>query len=182
MTKRKLTFRAKIIAGTTTVLILLSIFTIFEVDVDGSLFGALWQIVYGDQVVCGGLKITLPRHWMAVSSKNSTLLVHLAGKNTAEIFFVPTNSDSGKWEQGRFRWLESKRAKYAAEGYEQLPTPNITTLGEPATCLEVALKGNTAQVRLDCGIADGRMLVTFKGIDKDIPTLNFILASLRPVA
>lgn len=171
--------RAKAFYCVVTVVFALAALTIFEVDVNGSLLGGLWQLVHGKQVKFAGLEATLPPYWLAIRSKNNTLLAHLEGKNTVEIFLVGTNVNSSHWEQGNLRWLESMRAEYVAEGYELLPPPSVTVMGRPAACVEAELKGST-EIRLQCGVADGQMLVTFKGRGKDVPALLSILASLRP--
>ena len=87
---------------TATIVFLVSAFTIFEFRVDGSLMGRLWQFVRGNQVDYEGLRITLPRYWLAFHRAGDLMLVHMAGDSSVKVIFMTTLlNDPGKWEQVR---------------------------------------------------------------------------------
>ncbi len=159
-------------------LLVLSAFTIFEFEVDGAVLGELQQFVWGQQIVCGNLKTAVPRYWVSVCRAHGMLLARVAGKQTVEVYLVPVSGDPAKWEQNRIRWLDYKTREYQSEGFEPMSPPHIESLGGPATCI-AGVNTNSAEVRLECGTFDGRILAVFKGKEKDIPNLISILTSLR---
>jgi hypothetical protein len=162
------------------IVVVLSAFTVFEFRVDGSLLGELWQFVRGNQVDYAGLRITLPRYWLAIRPADDMELVHMAGDRTAKIVLMTTPlNDPSKWEQLRPSWIESRNAKFESEGYEPTTIPTILAFGKPSTCLGFVPKNDRGKREIVCAIADGHMLAAFSGHESDVPTFTSIMDSVR---
>lgn len=168
---------------TATIVFLVSAFTIFEFRVDGSLMGRLWQFVRGNQVDYEGLRITLPRYWLAFHRAGDLMLVHMAGDSSVKVIFMTTLlNDPGKWEQVRPSWVESRNEKFGSEGYEPTTIPTILVLGQPSTCLGFAPKNDMGKREIVCAIAEGHMLVTFSGHESDQLTFTSIMGSVQTIS
>jgi len=178
MPKRKTIFYL-----TATIVIVMSVFVIFEFRVDGSLIGGLWQFMRGNQVDYERLRITLPRYWLAIHSSEDLVLVHMAGDRTAKVVLMTTLvNDPDKWEQIRPSWIESRNAKFESEGYDPITIPTILALGKPAACLGFTPKSNETKREIVCAIADGHVLATFDGRESDVRNLISILGSVRALS
>jgi hypothetical protein len=157
-------------------------FTIYEARVDGSIAASVWQLLRGNQVEYAGLKITLPRYWIAVHSADRLLLIHMVDHNTTRVsFLAPQHWDRNKWEQNRLRWVEGTLVDYEEKGFKSAFPPSMVVLGESPTCLEAVSK-DKEEVDIQCGIAEGRMLVTYWGTANDIPYFVSIVGSIEPSA
>jgi hypothetical protein len=174
-------YKSKTICTLAAVITGIAVFTVYELRVDGSILGSLWQLLRGNHVEYSGLTISLPRHWVAVRLEDKLILVGVAGHNTADVVFqkIPGVTPN-KWKQNRLRWVEMRQTKYRSEGYESVTPPPITVLGEPATCVEAVSQSGKGRIRIECGIDEGHMLVSFTGTENDVPKFVSLLDSLHP--
>lgn len=173
--KRKL----KIVCCACLMLFIVSCYVIYLLDFDGSSIAALWQLTHGNHLDYDGMGINLPPQWFAIHSTSSLELIHMAGRRSSDIFFLPIRGTTGlNWEQGKSRWLESTCGRFAADGYDLISPPD-SLLGIASTCVQGILKSNQTQTRLECGIADGRMLVTFRGPNQDLSAFVWIMTHLQ---
>jgi hypothetical protein len=155
-------------------------FTIYEGRVDGSIAASLWQLLRGNQVEYAGLKITLPRYWIAVHSADKLLLIHMVDHNTTRVGFLRLpHWDRSKWEQRRLLWVEGTLVDYEEKGFKPAFPPSMVVLGESPTCLEAVSK-DKGEVDIQCGIAEGRVLVTYWGTENDIPYFVSMVGSIEP--
>jgi hypothetical protein len=137
-------------------------------------------LIHGSYIDFENVRVTLPGGWLAVRSDASLELLHLAGKRTTEIFLVPAiNGAPEDWVGARSRWVASKRAKYEKDGYIVTTVPMISALGEPAACVAVARRDNQNLAIVECGLDKGRLLVTYRGPENNIPILVSVMAHLE---
>ena len=152
-----------------------SAFADYELRVDGSVVGGLWQFIWGDHVEYSGLTIRLPRHWVAVRRPGREVLLGVANRNTAQVFFGAFEKDKRIPPD----WVELILAAHKSEGYESVTPPAISALGEPVTCVYVVSLNNKAVQVIDCGIDGGRMLVEYLGTESDIPQFISLMGALQ---
>jgi len=171
----------KVLCWSACIVLSVAAFAIFEIRIDGSILGRLWQAIRGHQVSYAGLRITLPNGWLALYPSNDLMLLHLAGDHTARIVLMTTlMNDPKRWAELKSSWIESRNAKFESEGYEVVATPAFSIADESPTCLSFAMKSNHAKREIVCAINDGHVLVVFSGRENDVESFVFAMTSVRP--